>query len=128
MPAYQVSDPNGYTDLEVTYLGIGRIVNGTFISQTSFDEDDRVAFRFQVKNIGTKTSGSWDYELELPDRKDYDSPTQVPLLPTEYAIFTVEFNLDDDSDNTVSIEGSVSAAGETNTKNNSFERSVKVSD
>ncbi len=126
VPSYPVSNPNGYTDLEMTYLGTGRVVNGTFISQTSFDEDDRAAFRFQVKNIGTKTSSTWDYELELPERGDYTSSAQTALRPGEYAIFTVGFELSESDDKTVSIEGSVSTSGEANTKNNSFSRSIKV--
>jgi hypothetical protein len=125
---YPVSNPNGYTDLKITFLGVGKMVSGTFVATSAFDEDDRAAFRFEVKNIGTKTSNDWSYELELPEGNDYSSGTQAPLRPTEYAIFTVGFDLTDESDSSETVSGELEVTGDNNSKNNSFEQTVRVND
>lgn len=123
---YPQSLPNGYVDLKISYLGVGRILNGVFVPESSFDEDDRAAFRFEVKNIGSKTSGEWSYDLLLPGNVPYHSDEQAPLLPNERAIFTVGFDLLESNDRVVSLKASTETANDTNSKNDSFEWSVKI--
>jgi hypothetical protein len=118
----------GYTDLQITYLGAGRVVGGSFVPSTTFDEDSAVAFSFQVKNIGTRTSEDWTYDLELPEDETYHSDLQAPLRPSEYAIFTVGFNLSEDTDDTAHLSGSVTTGRDTVTSNNTFSTRVEVTD
>jgi hypothetical protein len=87
---------DGFTDLRALYLGVGTIENGTFVPKATFDTDDTAAFRFEVKNIGTKTSDTWTYELTLPGNNTYTSEPQTGLVPNEKAVFTIGFELDDE--------------------------------
>ena len=57
-----VSDPRGYTDLSVRYLGMGYVSSGhTLVHQNELEEGESGAFQLEVKNIGTKTSSSWSF-------------------------------------------------------------------
>jgi hypothetical protein len=124
---YPTSIPNGNVDLQITYLGVGTIERGSFVPKATFDEDDRAAFRFEVKNVGTKTADSWVYELTLPGDVDYKSGSQAALLPNERAIYTVGFELIESNDRSVHVEAEVDARGDVNSRNDSFDWSVKVS-
>lgn len=86
-----VSDPNGKTDLQVTFLGVGVIEGRTFIPKSLLSTDDSGALQFEVKNIGTKTSGDWSYEAELPSDITYTSENQIALKPNERAVITLGF-------------------------------------
>jgi hypothetical protein len=125
---YPTSQPNGFTDLEITYLGVGTIENGDFKPKATFDEDDRAAFRFEVKNIGTKTADTWTYALSLPGGATHTSKNQTALLPNERVIFTVGFDLISSNDKTVVIAAEVASRSDKNTKNDAFSWSVKVVD
>jgi len=92
------SDPNGFVDLAVTYLGAGRLTNDNrFIAGGTIDNDTRGAFQFEVRNLGTKTSDEWTYEALLPNGRSYQSEKQDGLLPNEYSIITIGFNLTDET-------------------------------
>ncbi len=117
---------NGFIDLRASYLGVGTIVNGTFVAKATFNEDDKAAFRFEVKNIGTKVSGDWTYKLTLPGDVEYTSGTQAGLMPNERAVYTVGFNLAETKASAVIVEGVVTVKNDTDTKNNDFDWSVKV--
>jgi hypothetical protein len=117
---------NGFIDLRATYLGVGTIINGTFVPKATFDEDAKAAFRFEVKNIGTKVSGDWTYKLTLPGEVEYTSGTQVGLMPNERAVYTVGFDLVETNASAVNVEGVVTVKNDTDTKNNDFDWSVKV--
>ena len=119
---------NGFIDLRTSYLGVGTIVDGTFVPKATFDRDDKAAFRFEVKNIGTKVSGDWSYTLILPGAVEYISDTQTGLMPNERAVYTVGFDLAETSKSTVTVSGRVTVKNDTDTKNNNFEWSVKVTE
>lgn len=85
-----VSDPNGRVDLGTRYLGLGRIVGDTFFAGT-VKQDESGAVQFEVKNYGSKTSGTWTYKVTLPNGDTYTSSTQKALKPNERAILTVGF-------------------------------------
>ena len=95
--SFPVSNPNGYTDLQVTLVGVGTISNGVFIARSSVTQNAEAAMQFIVKNIGTKTSTDWNYALTLPssNTSGYVSPAQAPLLPGERAIMTISFTAQD---------------------------------
>ena len=119
--------PPPFTDLQTTYLGVGTIRNGSFVPKATFDQDDTAAFRFEVKNIGTKTSGAWMYRLTLPGDVEYTSELQIGLTLNEKVVFTVGFNLGTNPKATVQIGGVVAASGDVNPGNNNFNWSVNVS-
>ena len=59
------SDPNGRPDLAVRFLETGTITNGQFLP-SPLARDTAGAIRFEVKNLGTKTSDTWTYTIDLP--------------------------------------------------------------
>ncbi|HEU4677230.1 MAG TPA: hypothetical protein VFS75_00755 [Candidatus Paceibacterota bacterium] len=122
---YPPSDPNGYTDLAVTTLGSGIIRNGAFSFTASYERDAKNAIRFDVKNVGTKTSDEWYFKTLLPSGETYTSPTQAPLKPYEHIEFTLGFDLDTNA-NLVTIVNSAFTDRDVNAKNDSAAWSVVV--
>ena len=84
-----VSDPNGFIDLSATFVGVGGIKDGAFVSLTPGIETQAV--QFEVKNLGTKTSGEWTYEASLPTGQTIESDDQAPLKPNERSVITIGF-------------------------------------
>lgn len=116
-----VSNPNGRTDLATRYLNVGRIVNNTFVAQT-VDNDLSGAIQFEVKNLGTKTSGDWTYSVTLPSGGVYESVKQDALKPNERAIITIGF-----PDSTVLTHDfvvKITTANDSASLNNSFTQKV----
>ena len=123
--AIPVSDPNGKIDLKVTYLGVGTLKGKTFSRESTIDVDEQGAFQFAVQNIGTKTSGSWSFQAQLPAGIEYDSTSQVALKPNEKAIITIGF----EGLTRVGTErfgAEVSTKNDVNTSNNDFTWAVNV--
>lgn len=121
-----VSDPNGRTDLQVTYLGVG-IVNSqdVFVAKSYLEEDEEGAFQFVVKNIGTKTSSNWYFEGELPSGTEFESGNQTVLRPKEKATFTISFpSAGRDGNRNFGIK--VFGGSDINTTNNGFNSTVSV--
>ena len=124
---YPKSNPNGYIDLEVTNLGSGVMYGDTFVQTSELDTDHRNAYRFSIKNIGTKTSGYWGYELELPGDVEYESEDNIPLRPTERVEFIVGFDIDDDEEDsysTITVESITS--NDLNSSNNFVAWNVEI--
>lgn len=128
--SYPVSDPNGDVDLVVTYLGLGSLdSDNEFTPRGELDNDRRGAVRFEVKNIGTKTSDTWTIEAELPTSPGttYDSPTQEELRPNERSVVTIGFDaLGEARNDTVEVQ--IETDEDVNQNNNDFSWSVKIVD
>lgn len=122
-----VSNPNGFTDLQARHLGTGIIVNGKFVPSTTIDNDAQGAVRFEVKNIGTKTSSAWSYSAKLPNGETYTAPLQVPLKPQERMTISIGFTMPG-STGTKNYTVAVSISGDAKLTNNSFTSNVKISD
>lgn len=129
-PQYEIitaipsSNPNGYTDLSVQYLGVGSISGQQFQPAATLEADSPGAIRFQVKNLGTKTSDEWSFIAELPSGQVYNSNNQAPLRPNERAVLTIGFTTDDDEE---TADFSVEVIhSEVNQNNNDFDWSVTV--
>jgi hypothetical protein len=119
--AIPVSDPNGVTDLGTSYVGVGEVINQTFIAgPVSADNDG--AIQFIVKNFGTKTSRDWSFSVTLPSGGTYESPTQEPLKPNERAVLTIGFPAGGDDSHTFAV--SVDESSDRNSRNDSFSQSV----
>jgi hypothetical protein len=124
---YPQSNPNGFTDLAITTLGSGVFQNGVFTFTAKYDRDLKNAVRFDVKNIGTKTSGTWSFKTILPDGQVYESKEQIPLKPLEHVEFTLGFDLGT-NDDLVKIVNTVVSKGDANVRNDSTTWSVVVQD
>jgi hypothetical protein len=120
-----VSNPKGTTDLAATYLGVGTLIGTTFIPQTRIDRDTVNAVQFQVKNIGTKTSGEWSFTADLPGSGSYESKDQAPLKPNERAVITLEFGeLSHSGTEKVSVE--IDVKNDAHANNDEFTKTIKV--
>jgi len=119
------SRPNGFIDLEITYLGIGTLDNNNFNPSGSIDKDSRGAIRFEVKNIGTKTSGNWAFKLILPSGFAFKSDEQNGLKPNEKAVYTLGFDNSSEAGNQP-IFAELNVENDNNNTNNSFRWTVKI--
>lgn len=121
-----VSDPKGYTDLAVAFGAVGEMTsNDRFVPAKYLSEDERSAMQFQVKNIGTKTSGEWRFSARLPDGSTVNSLPQRPLLPNETATLTIAFDgVEGNKDRTVGVD--VIGGNDINPNNNGFRVTVDV--
>jgi hypothetical protein len=123
-----VSNPNGVIDLQISNLKAGTLTSGKiFVASKTIDEDKNGAIQFEIKNIGTKTSGTWSYVAHLPSDITYTSPIQVVLKPQERAIITIGFE-GIDKKGTEKFDVKVTATGDFKTSNNSVSSSVKIVD
>lgn len=121
-----VSDPNGYTDLAVSFSAAGSMTAANrFVPNASLDRDDYGAIQFVVKNTGTKTSGTWTFKAELPDGNVLNSKVQSPLKPGESSTLTVVFGNAEKRGNRA-IGATVYASGDINAANNSFRTTVSI--
>ncbi|MBI2618199.1 hypothetical protein HYW58_01980 [Candidatus Kaiserbacteria bacterium] len=89
------SNPLGEPDLTVSALRIG-IINSEneFVPADSVRVSDRAAVRFEVSNIGTKTSDNWTFNAVLPTfpMHIFHSTSQQTLAPGERIEFTLGFD------------------------------------
>ncbi|MFM2374291.1 MAG: hypothetical protein RLZZ234_286 [Candidatus Parcubacteria bacterium] len=116
--AYPVSNPNGFTDLEVS-----------IISANTIEVGEDAVVQIAVKNIGTKTSKGWSFDVAYPGLGDdsYTSKSQAPLLPGERAITTIRFTTTD-NDGVETITAKVNTSGDTKIKNNNVSKQVTIRD
>lgn len=123
---YPQSNPNGIVDLKMTTLGNGTFKNGVFSFTPTYDLKSKNGIRFDVKNIGTKTSGTWTFKTTLPNGEVFTSDTQTALKPQEHVEFTLGFDLESNTKSLVKITNTVYTKEDTNEKNNSSVSSVAV--
>lgn len=126
--SFPESNPNGFVDLEVVYLGVGELSGSRFTPKTTLDADERGAVQFQVKNIGTKTSTDWKFEADIPTTGDdsYTSKSQKELRPGERAIITLGFTELEEGTEHIKVE--VTGGNDSKKNNNSFSRSIRIND
>lgn len=90
------SNPNGTVDLRVKILEVGVVdkVSGEFTASSSININARVAVRFAIENIGTKTSGAWAFIAQLPTIPfhSFESAEQIPLAPGDRIEYTIGFD------------------------------------
>lgn len=120
------SDPNGYTDLQVTFLAIGHLNSSEkFVPTNYLDRNSRSAMQFVVKNIGTKTSTAWSFSAELPDGGTMSSMIQQPLKPAESATITIVFSTGSKRDNE-NIGVTATGGNDNIPSNNGFRKTIEV--
>lgn len=91
-----LSNPNGQVDLAVTVLetGVLDIDTNTFTKTDSIKTTQRGGIRFEVINLGTKTSDEWTFNAVLPTSPSHTffSDTQQTLEPGDRIEFTLGFD------------------------------------
>lgn len=131
VPQGRQSDPNGFTDLTARIIETGVIdANGAFIASSTPNRTSRVAVRFAVENIGTKTSKEFTFSAVLPTYPPftYFSPSQVALGPGDRIEFTIgfdSFEQDNVGDFIVNVDPT-SSVNERNKDNNIVKYTVTV--
>lgn len=88
--------PYGRPDLTVDITAIGYCTRNdadSFRRARSVPEDENAGFQFTVRNIGTNTSGRWDFEYELPTSPAIERTvkSQRSLAPNDSMVFTLCF-------------------------------------
>lgn len=121
------SNPYGTTDLAVRYLGVGTLdSNNRFIPTASIDNDERGAFQFEVKNLGTKTSDEWSFVAVLPTGMEYDAPVQAPLRPNERSVLTLGFDVANNTEGLQEFGVLLNTTNDTNPNNDIFDWAVVI--
>lgn len=86
----------GRVDLVSEIIEIGTLdrISGAFTPATSFKSTDRIAVRFQIKNIGGRESGSWYFNAVLPTFPShiFTSESQQSLVPGARIEYTLGFD------------------------------------
>ncbi len=121
-----VSNPQGFTDIQVISLGAGTVdANNRFSHVGVIDNDAPGAIQFEIKNIGTKTSNTFTYTATLPNGSEYVSPVQTALKPNERMVATIGFDAADKT-GAKAFAVAVSISGDTNSANNTFNSAVSI--
>ena len=125
--AIPTSNPNGTTDLVVSFLSVGRLSNaGKFTSTSRLEAGETGAFQFAVHNIGNRTSQTWTYKAELPDGTTYTSNTEKALLPNERAVITIGFPALRETARTAKLSVTISTDRDTNLGTNSVTKTLEI--
>ena len=85
-------------------------------------QDEKGAIQFEVKNYGSKTSDTWEFEVSLPNGGTYSSDEQEPLKPNERAVLTIGFPTTDDSQHTFVV--TIDESTDRNSLNDRFTQTV----
>lgn len=98
-PGVSPSDPNGAADLAARFIELGVVDKDTGVFTASSTPSKsaigkRVAARFAVENLGTKTSPQWTFNAVLPTfpAHIFSSPVQQALAPGDRIEFTLGFD------------------------------------
>jgi hypothetical protein len=91
-----ISNPNGYVDLVPRIIEVGVVdkTTGAFTASSTPSRSQRIAVRFAVENLGTKTSNQFAFNAVLPTLPlfIYSAPMQQELRPKDRIEFTVGFD------------------------------------
>lgn len=119
-------------DLTVRIIDVGLMGNNNqFLFSNSLDENDTIAVKFEVENIGSKSSGTWRFEAELPTESNdtFKSNNQSSLAPGEKRQFTIGFDNPEVGDNDITIEvDSDDDVNENRENNNTDSEEVEIDD
>lgn len=126
--------PFGDPDLSVRITETGYLRRGTetdsFVASNTIPDGKNGAIKFTVTNVGTNNSGVWKFEAEVPTTpaRDFTSPTQKSLGPSDRIDFTLGFTKPREGENrkiTITIDPKDSI-DESNEGNNEASRTVDI--
>jgi len=96
IPTTPVVNTTPVRDLSVRMLQAGPVVNGQIVNTSSFDGNSVAAIRFEVRNSGNVSTGSWTFQAVLPtadtNSRLFNSGIQNSLTPGSGVIFTLSFS------------------------------------
>ena len=116
------SNPNGVVDLTARVLAVGYVdQNANFVASSTPNINRLVAVKFEVENVGTKTSPQWSFNVVIPTfpAHIYHANTQQELHPgdrIEYTIWWDKTKIDSNAQITINVDptGFVKESNETN--------------
>lgn len=125
--ALPVSNPNGTSDLVVSYVGVGTLnTRGVFTKTDKLEAGSDGAIQFAVHNIGSRTSETWSYEAVLPGGMTYTSNSEQALRPNERAVITISFPTLSNTLRVATITVTVDTKRDTNLGTNRFSKTLPV--
>ncbi|MDD5050530.1 MAG: CARDB domain-containing protein [Candidatus Pacebacteria bacterium] len=87
---------NGLPDLAIRVIGIGIMdpYTGAFRPTGQLYSSQRIGVQFEVRNDGSRPTGSWTFSANLPSNTDsfYTSGYEPSLAPGERIILTIGFD------------------------------------
>ena len=116
--------------MRVLATGVVDRVSGTFTASSSIRSVDRAGIKFEVENIGNKTSGEWTFNAVLPTYPSFifHSKQQPSLAPGDKIEFTLGFDSIKDIGNNVVILNAdpIGSIKESNEENNIIQAIIVV--
>jgi len=98
----QISNPYGKVDLKAEILEVGIIdeESNTFVATSTLSVQNKLAVKFLISNVGTKTAEGWTFNAVLPTTPlyIYHSNNQENLKPGESMEYILAFNQPKKSD------------------------------
>jgi hypothetical protein len=121
------TQPNIY----IANLEIGRIVNGSFVTQTTFNIGDRVIVRARVRNNEGYSGNFWSSRLNISDsnnfNRDISTGSQSPLSPNGETTITYELdNLTRGNNRLIFYVDSLNNISESNEGDNNMTQNIQV--
>lgn len=124
------SQTGSRADLSTRITDVGIMDNNDrFYSASSLNEDDKIAVKFEIENLGGTSTGSWRFKIDMPTDDDnvFYSGTQSSLAPGQKVQFTFGFDNPDVGTNEISIEADYDDdINENNENNNDDSISIRV--
>lgn len=124
---------NSNSDLMLRIISKGYIDrnNGRYYAASSISENNRVAVRFEIENIGSGETGPFIFTADLSGYSNdrYTSPVQTTFYPGEKRQYTVDFDsgVADIGTNTITIRLDTNYnVNETNEDNNKLSEDILV--
>ncbi len=97
------SDPYGKPDLkaEITEVGIIDPLTKDFFATSTYTIADKIAVKFTISNIGTKTAEGWSFNVALPTNPFYiyHGKSQQNLKPGEKIEYALAFDKPTETEN-----------------------------
>jgi len=130
-----VSNPARIPDLKVTVLATGVVDKTTndFTPSVAVGENDRAAIRFEVRNVGTKSSGIWSFIIDLPIssgtyvfRSDSNQRSLNPGERIEYTLGFDSINRTNDTIEAIINIDTERRVAETNRENNTASAVIEI--
>ena len=111
----------GPADLAISLVKVGQVAsNGSFIQTNSIQPGSRVQVQFNITNVRSGRSGSWNLNAVLPtsvaNERVYNSQAQPTLNPGDSYQMTLAFDSYDPSQQAIQI--SIVGGNDTNQGNN----------
>jgi hypothetical protein len=122
---------NTQSNLYIQSMDIGRLVNGSFVAQTTFNYGDIIVVRGRVRNSGGFTNNSWSTRLNILDTNNYSrdisTGSQSPLSTNGETTVTYELtNLTRGTNRLIFYVDSQNNISESNEGDNSMQQTIQV--